>query len=204
MQYRWLDSLIFNDEVEAYRSWTLFLIFVSILILISGVVLLTFKKPEPVTGKIKSVNTPRVRRKRKGSKLKRAAEHGNGEVGEGDLGGDEEQAHGSENQVLWAVGDASDDEYEGEDEDIDHHQYPLHQNFPKASIAGGSQRQSSRRAVNERTGLVTPEDESDDGEFRDGSQIMDKNRKRSMDPFKEHHEIHNVAGEFTSSHNGKP
>ncbi|PVG02356.1 hypothetical protein CPB86DRAFT_750890 [Serendipita vermifera] len=42
-----LDSLIFNDEVDAYETWTLFLIFASILVLISGVVLLTLKKPEP-------------------------------------------------------------------------------------------------------------------------------------------------------------
>ncbi|EPS99891.1 hypothetical protein FOMPIDRAFT_1024026 [Fomitopsis schrenkii] len=41
-----LNSLIFNDEVDAYEPWTLFLIFVSMIILISGVVLLTYKKPE--------------------------------------------------------------------------------------------------------------------------------------------------------------
>ncbi|EPS97577.1 hypothetical protein FOMPIDRAFT_1025007 [Fomitopsis schrenkii] len=41
-----LDSLIFNDEVDAYEPWALFLIFVSMIILISGVVLLTYKKPE--------------------------------------------------------------------------------------------------------------------------------------------------------------
>ena len=42
-----LNSLIFNNEVEAYKSWTLFLIFLSIIVLIGGVVLLTHKKPEP-------------------------------------------------------------------------------------------------------------------------------------------------------------
>ncbi|THG92584.1 hypothetical protein EW145_g8665, partial [Phellinidium pouzarii] len=42
-----LDALVFNDEITQYRSWTLFLIFVSILVLVSGVVLLTHKKPEP-------------------------------------------------------------------------------------------------------------------------------------------------------------
>jgi len=107
--------------------------------------------------------------------------------------------------VLWAVGDASDDENEGEDEDEDHHQHPLHQDLPKTRIAstmGGSQRLSSRRAVNEGTGLVNPEDEGDDEDYVDGSRMMDANRKRSMDPFKhdERHEMHNVVGEV----NGRP
>jgi magnesium transporter len=193
--------LIFNDEVEAYKSWTLFLIFVSIIVLIAGVVLLTFKKPEPVTGKIKPAGAPRDGRRRKGNKLKRAAE--NGEMEEVS---DEEQVRGGENDVLWAVGDASDDEDDGEDEDVDHHQHPLHQDLPKASIAstvGGSQRRSSRRAVNERTGLVTPENEGDDGDYTHGSRMMDTNRKRLMGPFRhgdERHEMHNVAAEV----NGRP
>lgn len=201
MPCRWLDSLIFNDEVEAYKSWTLFLIFISIIVLIAGVVLLTFKKSEPVAGKIKSASTPRERRRRKGDKSKGA--HGNGDMEEVI---DEEQARGSENDVLWAVGDASDDEGEGEDEDVDHNQHPLHQDLPKVMIAstvGGSQRRSLRRTVNERTGLVTPEDEGDDGDFMDGSRMIDTNRKRSMDPFRdddERHEMHNVAGEV----NGRP
>ncbi|KIO30760.1 hypothetical protein M407DRAFT_20285 [Tulasnella calospora MUT 4182] len=42
-----LNSLIFNDEVDAYKPWTLFCLFLSIVVLISGVVLLTHKKPEP-------------------------------------------------------------------------------------------------------------------------------------------------------------
>lgn len=115
---------------------------------------------------------------------------------------DEEQAQGSENDVLWAVGDASDDEDEGEDEDVDHHQHPLHQDLSNVTIAntvGGSpsQRRSSRRAVNERTGLVTSEDEGEGGDYIDGSRLMDTNRKRSMDPFRdddERHEMYNVAG----------
>lgn len=188
---RWLDSLIFNDEVEAYKSWTLFLIFVSILILIAGVILLTFKKPEPITGKIKSAIPPRIRRKRKGNKLKSVAKNGKDEDDNLDV---------DEAQVLWAVGDASDDEDEGEDEDIDHHQHPLHQDSPKTMIAGGSQRRSPRM-VSERTGLVTPEDEGDD---IDGSRMMDTNRKKSIDPFRddERHEMHSFAGGI-NSHSGR-
>ena len=162
---------------------------------------MTFKKPEPATGKLKSAGAPRDARRRKGNKLKRAAE--NGEMEEVN---EEEQVHGGEHDVLWAVGDASDDEDDGEDEDVDHHQHPLHQDLPKAriaSIVGGSQRRNSRRAVNERTGLVTPEDEGDDGDYMDGSRMMDTNRKRLMSPFRhgdERHEMHNVAGEV----NGRP
>ncbi|THV06095.1 hypothetical protein K435DRAFT_712149 [Dendrothele bispora CBS 962.96] len=117
-----LNSLVFNDEVDAYQSWTLFLIFVSILILISGVVLLTHKKPEP--GAIKSANPvsavplSRVRNRsaRKASKTKSADD----EDPE-----DPNDEHAGEDQVLWAVGEVSDGEDEGEDEDIDHHQHPL-------------------------------------------------------------------------------
>lgn len=158
---------------------------------------MTFKKPEPVTGKIKSAGASR--RRRKGDKSKRAV--GNGEMGEVN----DEQVRSGENDVLWAVGDASDDEDEdgGEDEDVDHHQHPLHQDLPKTRIAstvGGSQRRSSRRAVNESTGLVTSEDEGDDGDYMDGSHT---NRKRSMDPFGHddaRHDMHNVASEV----NGGP
>ena len=167
---------------------------------------MTFKKPEPVTGKIKSTNPLRDRRKRKS---KRVVEQGNGEVGEGNLNDDEEQVRGSENQVLWALGDDSNDEDEGEDEDEDHHQHPLHQDLPKAtriaSTAGGGQWRSSRRAVNERTGLVSSEHEGEDEDYIDGLRMMDTNRRRSMDPFRddERHEMHNVGGEV-SSHTGRP
>ena len=163
---------------------------------------MTFKKPEPVAGKIKSASSPRDRRRRKGDKSKRAAGDGIGEMEEVI---DEEQAQGNENDVLWAVGDASDDEDEDGDEDEDHHQHPLHQDLPKVAIVGGSssQRRSSRRAVNERTGLVTSEDEGESGDYMDGSRLMDMNRKRSMDPFRdedERHEMLNVVGEV----NGRP
>ncbi|QRW21478.1 Magnesium transporter NIPA [Rhizoctonia solani] len=42
-----LNSLVFNDEIDAYQGWTLFAIALSILVLIGGVVLLTTKKPDP-------------------------------------------------------------------------------------------------------------------------------------------------------------
>jgi len=111
-----LDSLIFNDEVDAYQSWVLFLIFVSILILVSGVVLLTHKKPDDHVDLVQAggatahgatplvANAPRSRQKakRRGKKLQTSSDEdlelGQLEEGEG------------ESDVMWQVGDASDDE----------------------------------------------------------------------------------------------
>lgn len=191
----WLDSLIFNDEVGAYQSWTLFLIFVSILVLISGVVLLTHKKPEPITGKIKSTALPR--RRKKGRKGKMNGQNGlNGQASEGDE--EENVRPDAENEVLWAVGDASDDgdddDEELEDEDIDHHQHPLHKTLPTGHIAGtGSTARApahgARYNVNEETSLVGSE-ENDEilgnrlGEM--GSRGRDDIKaRRSMDPFRD-------------------
>ncbi|CAE6430684.1 unnamed protein product [Rhizoctonia solani] len=42
-----LNSLVFNDEIDAYQGWTLFAITLSIFVLIGGVMLLTTKKPDP-------------------------------------------------------------------------------------------------------------------------------------------------------------
>lgn len=102
-----LDSLIFNDEVDAYESWTLFLIFCSIIILISGVVLLTNKKPDPhpktpgVPGDATTmVSLPPSARRRARSKV-----------------GDEEEGilpiAGTDGSVPWTLGDASDEEDAG-------------------------------------------------------------------------------------------
>ncbi|KAG6832624.1 hypothetical protein H0H92_014460 [Tricholoma furcatifolium] len=107
-----LDSLIFNNEVDAYQGWTLFLIFVSILVLISGVVLLTHKKPEPTN----ATPVPLARTKGKGKgKTRKISDAEEGRAGGG----------GGEQDVLWAVGeDESDGEHE-EDPDVDHHQNPI-------------------------------------------------------------------------------
>jgi hypothetical protein len=42
-----LLSLVFNNEIDAYNPWALALVFLSILVLIGGVVLLTNDKPDP-------------------------------------------------------------------------------------------------------------------------------------------------------------
>ncbi|KAG6903031.1 hypothetical protein C0995_007464 [Termitomyces sp. Mi166 len=112
-----LDSLIFNNEVDAYQGWTLFLIFVSILILISGVVLLTHKKPES-TSSAPAVPSRTARGKGKARKDINAEE---GRVGE----------EGGEQEVLWTLGEDEDEDenehgyLEEGDPDVDHHQNPI-------------------------------------------------------------------------------
>lgn len=85
--------------MDAYQTWTLFLIFVAIMILISGVVLLTLKKPEkrggaPTTpGMPGSAHNVRNRRRSGGKDLER------GDARELD-----------DDQTLWGLGEMSDDE----------------------------------------------------------------------------------------------
>ncbi|KAG7098606.1 hypothetical protein E1B28_000529 [Marasmius oreades] len=128
-----LNSLIFNDDVDAYKSWALFLIFTSIMILISGVVLLTHKKPEPGSIKPVTLGVPaRGNNKMKGAKMAQSNSDG-GSAGED-----------GEREVLWTVGDGEDNgggdegDGDGEDEDIDHHQHPLGVSTGSARRASGS------------------------------------------------------------------
>ena len=90
--------------MDAYASWTLFLSFVSILILISGVVLLTHKKPEPSTAQrdggiaLNAIPGRRVPR-----------------TGGGKAEGHDEmhsEDHLEDGQAFWDVGEASDEEDE--------------------------------------------------------------------------------------------
>jgi len=117
---------VFNNEVGAYNGWTLFLIFLSILVLIAGVVLLTLKKPEPAEGKIKSATlsahprrTPIRSARPRSARSARIDLESHGE-------NEDDGERNNERDVLWEVGHASDDDDQGEDEDIDHHQHPLY------------------------------------------------------------------------------
>ncbi|KAJ7703114.1 hypothetical protein B0H17DRAFT_922465 [Mycena rosella] len=133
-----LDSLIFNNEVDSYQSWTLFLIFVSIFVLISGVVLLTHKKPEPgplsarSTAALGSIGFPRLQLRQRGPSRK-------GKAAKARRVDDDETMVGGEEEVLWGIGDASDDdEEEGQDDDADHHQHPLYKSNGVQPNGGGS------------------------------------------------------------------
>lgn len=92
-----LDSLIFNNQVDAYKPWILFLIFASIVILISGVVLLTHKKPERSQRNIAPSQTTGAR-SAKNSEEDEAQALRVPEEGE------------SSTHELWQLGDMSDDE----------------------------------------------------------------------------------------------
>lgn len=100
-----VDALVFNDEIDQYHSWTLFLIAVSILVLVSGVVLLTHKKPEPGArastagashGSIALGSVPSTRKK----DVSESRPEENEALRE-DVDGD---------PVVWDLGNASDDE----------------------------------------------------------------------------------------------
>ena len=96
---------VFNDSVDAYQTWTLFLIFVSIMVLISGVVLLTLKKPEKRGGAPTTPGMPGSARSvlssRRRSNSKRDLEGGGPEIEGRELDDD---------QTLWELGEMSDDE----------------------------------------------------------------------------------------------
>lgn len=110
-----LNSLIFNNEVDKYKSWVLFLIFVSILVLISGVVLLTHKKPEtkPKTlqGAALALSSIPAARKAKSKGLKGDdAATGSQHEGEALRARQPGQDDLEQGEVMWEVGEASDDE----------------------------------------------------------------------------------------------
>ncbi|KAJ7647271.1 hypothetical protein FB45DRAFT_892927 [Roridomyces roridus] len=136
-----LDSLIFNNEVDAYQPWTLFLIFVSIFILISGVVLLTHKKPEPGPLSARATTAagfPRLQLRPLGAsrKGKKAVDDDEQTV----VGGEEEE------EVMWSVGEAESDG-EGEDEDVDHPQHPLYnRSAPQSDATNDQEQQEGERA----------------------------------------------------------
>ncbi|KAI0268675.1 hypothetical protein BC834DRAFT_1018817 [Gloeopeniophorella convolvens] len=177
----WLNSLIFNDSVDAYASWTLFLIFVSILILISGVVLLTHKKPEPPPSQrdggiaLNAVSGRQVPRKVDG----KAEEH------EGLRG--EEHNGGPAEEVVWDVGEASDEEDEhgrltprpeglakaGHGEEGEHLMSSSHDDdddaHPRVTAPNGSPqtRRRSTSSVMRRDKGGSKDDGDDFGEFAD-------------------------------------
>ena len=99
--------------MDAYQTWTLFLIFISIMVLISGVVLLTLKKPEKRGGAPTTPGMPgparSIRPNRRRSDSKQDLEQGEGRgVEQGGRGLDEDQ-------TLWGLGEMSDDDEDGDD-----------------------------------------------------------------------------------------
>ena len=101
---------MFNDSVDAYQTWTLFLIFISIMVLISGVVLLTLKKPEKRGGAPATSGIPGpahgTRPSRRRSDSKQDLERGE------ERGVEQEGRELDDDQTLWGLGEVSDDEDE--------------------------------------------------------------------------------------------
>jgi magnesium transporter len=153
---RFLDSLIFNDEVDAYQNWTLFLIFASILVLISGVVLLTHKKPEPSSMQRAPVGAVPARKRALKAKVRPTTDDNvDSEEEESLRVAEEGDVEGEERHVMWQIGDASDDD----DEDAasgsgKHHEGP-------SPSRGVGDAYSGRR---EGVGLMKDVDHDDDHE----------------------------------------
>lgn len=110
--------------------------------LICGVVLLTHKKPEGATSKVQPSTLPRRRTKASSSKTKL-----------GDDGEEEEEEREGEDQVLWGVGELSDDE--GEDEDIDHHQHPIYQQKKPEHLSQATERKGRDSEDSKKSGEAT-------------------------------------------------
>jgi len=180
-----LNSLIFNNEVNSYESWTLFLIFLSIFVLVSGVVLLTHKKPEPVVAKTKGAATPRSAMAVEERRRRKRADKTRSQGAASDEENLREQGDG-ENDTLWAIGEASSDEDDDNDDDIDHHLNPANQSTLSAkpqlqrrgsSSAGvgnssrkrsGSYQGSSRGEPSESSKLIGAHDDDGDADVESG------------------------------------
>ncbi|PSS06520.1 hypothetical protein PHLCEN_2v3687 [Hermanssonia centrifuga] len=111
-----VSQIIFNNEVDAYESWALFLIFCSILVLVSGVVLLTNKKPDQhgrtaasgTSTNATLVNLPRLRRRHTGTKGDKPGMIGDEE--EGLRVSEDGETTAADGAVLWQLGEVSDEE----------------------------------------------------------------------------------------------
>ncbi|KAG6334250.1 hypothetical protein ID866_4841 [Astraeus odoratus] len=178
-----LDSLIFNDEVGAYKSWTLFLIFSSIMVLISGVVLLTSKKPEQSHRASTAPPLPTT--------FSRGGTHSTVKLGSRtddprEDNDDEEQAlRGSTDRdpgerALWQLGDMSDDE-DGLTSGRPHQQAPQGMDRSTSDIRSGEEENSllmqeeeapQHRRSDSSDATLGPTDEHGEAVLRDGARTF--------------------------------
>ncbi|KAF8135708.1 hypothetical protein EV363DRAFT_1429417 [Boletus edulis] len=164
-----LDSLIFNNQVDAYKPWILLFIFASIVILISGVVLLTHKKPQ---GNVALPRTPGTRSEEGEAQALRVPEEG-----------------GSTAHAHWQLGDTSDDD---DDVDTDTSGKAAARGINGSAGSGGREeghrliedgeedRARHRRSISSDATLHTPDDEYDDDEFGEWNEGAKDNRTRVM------------------------
>jgi magnesium transporter len=142
--------------VDAYASWTLFFIFVSILILISGVVMLTHKKPESISTQRESGIALDAT---SGRQIPRTAD---GKTNSHE-GVDIEDQSEDRGPVVWDVGEASDEE----DEDI----------TPTPQLQ--SLAEASRGEEGEHLMAVSPDDEDDMRSRTAANDRLPQTRRRS-------------------------
>ncbi|EJD52737.1 hypothetical protein AURDEDRAFT_111319 [Auricularia subglabra TFB-10046 SS5] len=149
--FGFLNSLIFNDEVDAYKPWVLALIFFSILILIGGVMLLTTEKPDPAAVKASATG-----KSLKMNKLRSSTSGGKGKENE-PLNADGVEGEGA--KTMWEVGEDDSDDDDADDPKLK----------PSGSGSGGGLGVSSpgRGADDVRSPFIggpTHDDDEDDDE----------------------------------------
>lgn len=135
---RFLNSLIFYDQSGQYAGWALAAVFLSISVLISGVVLLSMKRVENTETQTPVVNlqAPRRQRASSGASSDETAVEREGES----------QRPVPKDEVMWQVGEDSDSDEEGEDGERSH----------KGHGVGGT------RGDGERGGLLFANEEEDE------------------------------------------
>jgi len=141
-------------------------------ILISGVVLLTHKKPEPSSKPVAN-SLAMQRRTRTGRKASTSKIDINDPRHVNDDDDDEDEQVIGEDGALWAVGEGSSDESEGEDEDIDHHQNPLHAHGTTSQVDNTKKDLTDSESEEEGVGLMqnrTSEDQQPD-EFGEWAKV---------------------------------
>jgi len=132
-----LDSLVFYEEMQYFQLWVLTAIFLSILILIAGVILLSTKKPDK-TRLPRTSGIPAAERERQRDRIRSAARSGEESVA---LRSGEPDAAG---EVMWELGSVSD-----EDDD-------------PATAAEGKSAGKRPNGVGEGKGLIAEEEEEGD------------------------------------------
>ena len=113
-------------------------------------VLLTHKKPEPIKSRKAQGNNRRQKARNHLAVNGTSGEEGHGLREEEDLPDSEEQA-------LWALGEDSDEEDVGEDEDVDHHQNPMNHGDVLATKRAVVPRSTNGTEADEHTDLVESE-----------------------------------------------
>ncbi|KAH7108271.1 hypothetical protein BKA62DRAFT_681699 [Auriculariales sp. MPI-PUGE-AT-0066] len=147
-----VNSLIFNNEVDAYKGWVLALIFLSILVLIAGVVLLTHEKPDPSAAAGQAMKLNKLSRDSDASETERNSKEGR-RLTEAEM----EQGEGAQ-KAAWQLGADSDDEEDSALKPSGSATRP--DAAPRTPRTAGQQSDGPQK--DERTGLINDDEDEDD------------------------------------------